>query len=104
LRKCISRNCPTARRRVKVLRPRIAAGDREGHLADARRGNARREALVRRQEAAAARGRRRVEKTLRDELDLTREAANCSQLRRNFERFAAAPRSRPSTGTTAAPR
>jgi ubiquinone biosynthesis protein len=25
------------------------------------------------------------EKTLRDELDLTREAANCSQLRRNFE-------------------
>ena len=24
------------------------------------------------------------EKTLRDELDLTREAANCSQLRRNF--------------------
>jgi ubiquinone biosynthesis protein len=26
------------------------------------------------------------EKTLRDELDLTREAANCSQLRRNFER------------------
>jgi ubiquinone biosynthesis protein len=26
------------------------------------------------------------EKTLRDELDLSREAANCSQLRRNFER------------------
>ncbi|MCC6196814.1 MAG: ubiquinone biosynthesis regulatory protein kinase UbiB [Burkholderiales bacterium] len=70
---------------VKVLRPGIdaviandlalmqtAAGMLERVSAEARR--------LRPREVV-----REFEKTLRDELDLTREAANCSQLRRNFE-------------------
>jgi ubiquinone biosynthesis protein len=69
---------------VKVLRPGIdaviahdlalmdtAAGILERLSADARR--------LRPREVVAE-----FEKTIRDELDLTREAANCSQLRRNF--------------------
>jgi ubiquinone biosynthesis protein len=69
---------------VKVLRPGIeaviahdlalmdtAAGLMERVSADARR--------LRPRDVV-----REVEKTIRDELDLTREAANCSQLRRNF--------------------
>ena len=38
------------------------------------------------------------EKNLVDELDLTREAANCSQLRRNFLELAAAARARSALG------
>src|SRR6186713_918700 len=69
---------------VKVLRPGIediiahdlalmdtAAGILERISADARR--------LKPREVV-----REFEKTMRDELDLTREAANCSQLRRNF--------------------
>jgi hypothetical protein len=104
LRRCISRNCRRHAVAVKVLRPRIAQVIEKDislmHAGATLVG----EALVRRQEAAAARrsspsSRRRcaMSSTSRARPRTARNCAATSSVRRCSS-------SRPSTGTTAAPR
>jgi ubiquinone biosynthesis protein len=79
---------------VKVLRPGIETSiAHDLALMDTAAGHPRAH-LRRRTPPQAARGREGVREDDRDELDLTREAANCSQLRRNFRHSTDAARAR----------
>ncbi len=85
---------------VKVLRPDIERRHRTTTSRCCRR-RPRCSSASRRTRGACGRARwsTKFEKSLEDELDLTREAANCSQLRRNFRHSPPAAGARRSTGT-----
>jgi ubiquinone biosynthesis protein len=102
LRRCISRHCPTARRSPsrccgrgspKVIEKDISllhAGARSSRSCgpDGKRCDRARWSRSSRRRCATS-------------STCTREAANCSQLRRNFEHSPLLPRARPSTGISA---